>query len=406
MFRKGAYRIIVIAGALAVAYLATAITLSNVVATRAPRLALALWPSHAVAHARMADVLIGSNGARPPVREVRKHAAAALSRNPTLASPARDLGLLALLRRDMAEADRRLSYAEAMSRRDIPTQLWLIERRVAANDVPGALLHYGVALQVAPGTSAQLFPVLAAALGQDDLVRPIGDLVLRGESWRSPFFYYVNANATNLSNLAALYLYLNRRHSPPERVHVAGLIGRLLQAGELDAAARVYAIVDPAWRRGDVAAQLDGGFDRNDDLPPFGWALEPSLAWRSARAAGNADQALYLSIPGSAGWASTATPGARRLLLLPAGAYRLTALLGREQGAGQAILHVELACAQGSSPASAVAAVVPARPGPLEATLRTGGCGQQNLSISVERQGEGSGAVWIDRLRLTPTTGN
>ena len=400
IFRKRVYRTVVIVGALAIAYLSTVITLSNVVATRAPGLALKIWPSHSVAHARMADVLIGSNGARPPVGAVRMHAISALRRNPTLASAARDLGLLAVLRRDTAEADVRLGYAEFMSRRDIPTQLWLIERRVAANDIPGALAHYGVALQVAPGTSAQLFPVLASALGQDHLVRPIAELVARGDSWRSQFLYYVNARATDLPNLVALYLYLNRLQAPPERVHISGLIGRLLQSGELDAAGRLYSIVDPAWRRESIDAQLDGGFDRADDMPPLGWAFEPGLAWRNARPGANGDQALYLAISDS-GWASTSSGGARRLLLLRPGAYRLTGLFGRDQGAGRGILHIELTCAQGASPVSAIIAAIPERAGRLDGTLRVGDCDQQSLSISVERQGEGAGAAWVDQLRLT-----
>jgi len=399
---KGAYRIIVIAGAVAVAYVAAVVTLANVIATRAPGLALQLWPSHAVAHARTADVLIGSNGANPPAGQVRRHAVAALRRSPTLASPARDLGLLALLRRDMARADAHLGYAETMSRRDVPTQLWLIERRVAANDAPGALLHYGVALQVSPETSAQLFPVLASALGQDNLVRPIGDLVRRGPSWNSQFLYYVNANATDLPNLAALYLYLNHRRTPLDRVHIWGAISRLLQAGELDAAASVYSIADPAWRRGDLAAQLDGGFDRDGDMPPFGWELETGLAWRAARPGTAGDRALHLAIPASSpGTASP--PAARRLLLLRQGAYRLTGRFGRAEGSGQGLLHVALACSGGAP--STLSAPIPDQAGALDGLLLASGCDQQYLSISLERRGEGSGAAWIDGLRLTPASG-
>lgn len=395
--RKTLYRLFVLLGCAALAYLSTVVTLSNVTATSAPTVALRLWPGNAIAHAQLAENMLRENGG-PAFGEVRANAVAALSRNPTLASSARDIGLLAVLRGDMAGADRRFAYADRMSRRDIPTQLWLIERRVQANDVPGALAHYGIALQVSPESQQQLFPVLASALSDRNLVQPIAGLVAQGESWRSPFLYFVNANATSLPNAAMLYLYLARSNARPDPVHIVGLMNRLVQADQLDAAGRLYMLIDPQWRRADLAAQLDGGFDHASDSPPLGWSLESGVAWRDARPAAAGNKALFLTVP------DTATAlGARRMVFLPPGAYRVTATVGRAEGTGNGTVRVALACTQPNAVASEADTAIPATTARLDGTLRVAGCDMQYLSISVERSGDPNPAsTWLDDLRLVP----
>lgn len=399
--RRGGYRLVVILGSAALAYLCVVVTLPNVIAARAPGLALGIRPQHASANAHQADARISQNPTHPPIAEVRAEAVAALRRDPTLASPARDLGLIAAMRGDQARADALFGYSETMSRRDIPTQLWLIERRVAANDVSGALSHYGIALQVAPETSAQLFPVLTSALGQNDLVRPIAELVARGTSWNSDFLYYVNAHATNLPNAARLYFYLRQFRAMPDRVQIFGLIARLLQAGDTDVAARVYTMLDPQWRRTDLQAQLDGGFDRQGDMPPFGWDYGPGVGWRGAGPAGARGQVLFLTSPDT-GVDSPPVAGVRRLLLLSPGAYRLTGTVGRSEGSGAGSIRIELACAPTGAP-SVINVRIPQRAGRIDGILRAAGCQQQLLSIFVERQSEVSDVTaWLDDLRLAP----
>src|SRR5207253_5880264 len=124
------------------------------------------------------------------VAQAAQDAARALQRNPTLPVAARILAMHAAVRGDQRQTAQLFEYSERMSRRDIPTQFWLLERRVSANDVGGALSHFGIALQVAPSTQDVLFPVLSGALAQPNLREPIAGLVHRGDAWRSDFLYY------------------------------------------------------------------------------------------------------------------------------------------------------------------------------------------------------------------------
>jgi len=287
-------------------------------------------------------------------------------------------------------------YADAMSRRDIPTQMWLIERNVAANNVPGALAHYGVALRVAPETSQQLFPILAAALNDPDLVLPITRLVRDGDSWRSQFLYFVNVNATNLPHLARLYLTLGRMGAPPAPVQTVALLSRMIQAGDLDSASSLYVQLDPRWRRDDIAAQLNGGFDHEGDSPPLGWEIADGAASRGDRPGAGGNPALIVNVPDA-----DSNLSARRLMLLPAGAYRFTANIGRVDGAGQGRLRIALACREGGGPPSIIMAPIPPASGRIEGILQATGCRSQWLSIGAERIGDPNPvSAWLDDLSL------
>ena len=314
-----------------------------------------------------------------PLDQVRTEALAALSRSPVLASAARGLGVVAAARHDDAGALRRLRYAETMSRRDVLSQLWLIENRVQANDVRGALAHYDIVLRVAPETQQLLFPVLASALDRPDLVAPIAQLVHDGDSWRSTFLYFVNEHVQNLHNATTLFTLLARAGTAPEQVHYAGLLGRLVRENRLDDAVRLYALIDPAWRRDDASAQLDGGFDRSRNIAPLGWTLADGVASRDPRPDAARNPALQLVVPDSG-----AALAARRVLLLAPGSYRLTGSLA---GAG----------------ANSVTAPIPAQRALLAGSFTVQGCAQQWFSISIERTGEpGAGTAWLDDLRLEP----
>jgi hypothetical protein len=396
---RAVYSIAVAAACLLAIYYTRAVTLANVYATTRPEVALEFWPSNAVANARQADALFTRDPRRPPLAEIKAHALAALRRSPVLAGPSRALGLVAAASRDEAGAQRRLLYSERMSRRDVMTQLWLIENRVAANDVRGALSHYGIALRVAPETQQLLFPVLAGALDRPDLVAPIAGLVRQGDAWREAFLYHATANAQNLRNLTTLFGQLARTGAKPDRVHYLALLGRLIRGNQLDDAVRLYAQVDPLWRRDDANAQLDGGFERTGDVPSLGWALTESAASRDPRPDVPRNMALQLPIPDSG-----TQLVARRVLLLRPGAYRLTGLVGRLDGTGQGNIRVELSCPDQPAGDNRVAAAIPAQRAQFAGTLNVPACGgQQYFSIYIERSGEpAAGTAWVDELRLEP----
>ncbi len=391
------YRLSILAVAAMLGYVCVVVTLANIAAPHSPAFVLRLQPGHAVANARLGDLLIATNPSRSQIALAAGHGVTALRHNPTLPAAARLVAMQAALRGDEAQAAMLFDYAAAMSKRDIPTQFWLLERRVAQNDVSGALSHFGIALQVAPGTRELLFPVLTSALSERHLVVPIARLVRGGDSWRPAFLYHVAEHAANPRHAAALYLALAALGQPPAPDHLAPLIGRLIAASAYDQAARLYALVDREWRRGDVNAQLDGGFARAGDFPPLGWTVNPDTAYRGARPDRSDDIALHINLPASGRvWA------ARRLLLLPAGRYDLSGRVGAAEGRPAGRVRVGLACLQEQEPATYAEA--PLVNGAIRGSVATPpGCPVQWLSIGVETQaGTPGGSAWVDELRLAP----
>jgi hypothetical protein len=399
-------RAAVVLGALVLAWLSVAVTLSNALAANAPSLALQIWPGHAAAHARAADTLIGTAlpseaaGQRARIDRAAGEAAAALRRNPALPGPARILAMQAAMRGDAPRSNRLLDYSASMSRRDIPTQFWLIENRVAANDVGGALSHFGIALEVAPSTREVLFPVLSSALSHADLVGPIADLARRGDSWRSEFLYHASQNADPAS-AGSLFLRLARLGKPPAAPHLQGLIERLVTAGNFAGAARIYGLADRGWRLGDARAQLDGDFARAGGLPPFGWELNQSVAWRGDRPDRPGNPSLLINLPASGeDWA------AHKLLLLPTGVYRLSGSFGLFEGQ-TAGLRIEIACSRGGSVVAAVSAAANGAVGALDGVLAIpAGCAQQWLTIQAAGgDGAAPAKLWLDDLALARAAG-
>jgi hypothetical protein len=394
-------RIGLVLGALVLAVLSILVTLANVYANTVPSRALRLWPGHAVAEARLADSVIAAIPQNAPARQreqqivqAARDAAVALQRNPTLPAAARILAMAAAVRRDQRQSERLLQYSEQMSRRDIPTQFWLLEKRVAANDVGGALSHFGIALQVAPTTREVLFPVLSSALSQPDLRRPIAELVHRGDAWRSDFLYHAGTNADPAS-AGTLFLILAQLRTPPAPQHLQILIDRLVTAGNFAGAARLYALVDRSWRLDEAGAQLDGGFARASDLPPFGWELNQNIAFRGGRPDQAENNALQINLSSTGeDWA------ARKLLLLGPGRYRLAAAYGTMDG-GAGRVRFELACSRGGSVVSTLTATVNRPSGTLDGTLDIpAGCRQQWLTIQAAGEGDSAGRLWLDDLRL------
>lgn len=382
------------------AWVMTANVMANVTARQAPHLALRFWSEHAEAQTRYADTLITANPGRAGLLEASAYAASALRRDPTRAAAARILAMQALLQRNEARAIWLFDYSAAMSKRDLPTQLWFLEREVARNHVERALDRYGIILNVFPETKDTLFPILTAAMADPGLIRPIAQLAQRGGDWRSGFIYFVGEHARDPETAANFLMILAQLNAVLEMDQIHGPLWRLQNARNYAAAARLYRLIDPRWAVGDPASQVDGGFDRPRDLAPFGWEINGDLAWRGGRADNSANQALYANLEGgNAAWV------ARRQLVIPSGRYRLRGAFGVSEGEPRGAFRLAFACGRESAPTSSASVPIAGRSGRFDIVLPVQDCPAPWLVISV------TGAetalpttIWIDDLRFAGAT--
>jgi hypothetical protein len=391
------YKALILLSGAVLGYLALVLTVANATAHLAPSVALRFWPNHAVAQARMADTLIAANPRQLNLDRPSGHAIAALRRNPTIAAAARILGIRALLRRDEAKGARLFHYAASMSMRDVPTQLWLLEQQVSENHVAGALEHFRIVLRVSTAAQATLFPVLTSAMADPDLLAPIARRA-NGEPWAEAFQRFAGTNAADPVNAARLLIMLDRMGTPPPPDMLQEVEGRLVNAGRIDVAGRLYRLIDPRWDARSLASQLDGDFSRTGDRPLFGWTLASELAWRAVpagAAAGN--QALNVSAR-----ESVSSLVASRLMQLRPGRYRLDGRYGVVQRTGGWGIQIGIACAQGARPTLSPPTMLAAQGGAFGASFVVpNGCRAPWVSLSLAGNTPDGGIdFWVDDLRL------
>lgn len=246
-------------------------------------------------------------------------ARSALQRDATTIAAWRVLGTQSALIGKTDDATRIMRFSERLTRRDLATQLWLIEDSVRRNDVGEALRHYDNALSTNRAARDLLLPNLASALSAPALGKPITALVARRPNWLEPFLNALTRFAKPDEQAVDLLVAVRRGGYTPALAEATAFPGRLADEGKWKQAARAYVAIQPRSVR-DIESDT-GGFDREPKIAPFDWALASSsnlqaYADEPVRKGG----APTLRIAASDGEAGTP---ARKLLLLGPGQYRL-----------------------------------------------------------------------------------
>lgn len=165
----------------------------------------------------------------------------ALRQDPTVVSGVVSLGLVRLQQGNAAAAGRLLAYAERLSRRDLPTQLWAIEDAVARNDPAGALRHYDIALRTSKQAPELLFPILASAIADPGVRNALIAFLRRKPQWTAAFIGYVAGSDTDPAAVSQLFLDLQRNGLSISPDATAVIINRLIAANAIGAAWNHYA---------------------------------------------------------------------------------------------------------------------------------------------------------------------
>lgn len=278
-------------------------------------IAAAVSPEDARAVAGIANSLISADASADDRRRASALAVRSLRRDPTLADSARNIGLLSAMRTGSAPPVRALDYAQRLSRRDLPTQLWWIEHNVTKGSVVGALRHFDIALRSSPVAGKALVPVLIRALEDPTLIEPIAALIATKPPWATGYLLTLAQTPGSNTNLASLFNALARRGTPIEPVVIDNVVRRLVDAGQVADAASI-----DAHYRGVRPGTLlrNGSFEHPISNRLFDWQVGDAGGITAAVDANDSDTALHFSV----------TEGDRglivkQMLALPPGRYRL-----------------------------------------------------------------------------------
>lgn len=356
-----------------------------------PEAALNFNPYDARALAEYAsELLLGGQGKVTDRGQALIYAREALARDATLPVAWRTLALISSER--PYESVRLLRIAETLSRRDVPTQLALLEHQVQKGDILGALRHYEIILNVSTAYDQVLFPVLAAASKEAPIRGALSRQLLRATLWRRRFLSYIVNSSTPLETQADLFAAMANAGRLPDRDIVAAQATSSALAGQFPVAERFYRLVAPA----EASRSLrNGGFEEDGGVAPFDWSFDTSDSLDVAVEPTSSGRRLEITSPHGDG-----ARAARQLLSLPAGRYRLTARSGELRGQVGGSARMTLACAQGSRLlGSFESSRQPDRFGG-EVTVPAS-CQTQWLELSLVQNPNGEAdAIWIDDVAI------
>jgi hypothetical protein len=395
--------LIIFVGLLA-SFLVASVTFAGTHRKILPTFVLRVVSFDAGANARMAEQLVSSRNSNSPGSQAEKFAKAALRRDPTQAVAASALGILYGLEGRAEEGERLLGYAETLTRRDLPTQLWFIERRAETGDVALILDHYDAVLRTSPTGQQLLFPVLTRAIDNPTVYRALLSKLESKPPWSRSFLAGLIDSNSDPEHIAGITLAIvdgSDRHDDGSRRR---LIYRLTERGEFELAYRVYAELGGA---GSAARTLrNGEFEENSAYPPIDWWFAEEADLAGLPRAVPDREGLVLSLYARAAMGGTF---ARQLLQLAPGGFRISATFGSVPDSPLDRPRVEIRCTEPVRNGDLLTAEIPSS-GPAagrewraEFHVPPSGCQFQWLTI------KGRGALdsradnpWVDRIAIEP----
>lgn len=385
---------LVLAGGLLLLWISLGVTLTMVAGATRYQAALQLWPWGTISNTAKASAVIGAGTNADAMAHARDEAVRAVSREPANVQAVRTVALIDAQGGRSRSADRLMDYAQTLSRRDLLTEMYLIERNVQADNIGGALQHYDHALRTSRKSADFLMPVLEEAISEPSVRVQLSDLLRENPAWRYDFFSRVLTGASDLRALDEL-MRGARLHSgePGGATFTRQLVDRLISANRYVEAFRAYR---HATGKTSLPMLRDGGFETSNEIPPIEWWFSDDASLYAVRETVSGASGNYaLRIIAKDGGRGIA---ARQLVMLAPGSYQLTARVGGGEGAAQFTINV--LCADTDRVLKSFTATLSdqvVRAISLNLTV-SNGCPAQWLTLSAISPDLGQASFWIDDM--------
>ena len=246
-----------------------------------------------------------------------------------------------------------MASADAVSRRDAFSQLWMIEQKSGANDVRGAISHYNALLSVHPETHATLLPVLVSAVAYPEVRSAMRPYLNAETRWSFPFLDLASQRAEVGDYRDLVEPIVPRLRGDGYAASNARISHRMLQSGVAGDAWKLFSLVAPNV---DVGAFRDFA-PRRINLDPkwqsLSWTLGQSVDISSSVVGSGA---INVSMaPTAAGMIAS-----RDVAVIPSSTYLLGHRLIYEPGSPRASLLWRVYCLAKAGPQLIADRFVPA----------------------------------------------
>jgi hypothetical protein len=400
LFGSRVIRTGVLAGGIGIALLSAALSLSISTQFINPGLAASVWPRNPFALTVLAGQQLDGTPTARQIKTATRLSERAFRLDPLYAPTLRYLGLAQALDQQVDRAMRTYHYSEFVSRRDLPTQMWLIEQAVQSGDIRKALVHYDRAMRTSNQARDVLFPVLIAAAQTPEVAEPLSDTLMQRPNW---WYSFVDQMILHTTSADTLPLILRRQHLNPGKDDEARLLAsglhRLAVSGRFSAIRELY---QSATGR-DVSTLRNGDFEEPNRLPPMDWEIAELDGGNPVQQVDGVHANVALTLPAGRPWI------ARQLAFLSPGRYQLRAITGGGSETTTKAPMLEIGCAHAGQEDGQVPAIVSmplartseARQVAADVTIPADCTTQWVIlrpGVSGSDQGDQS---WIDAIRIT-----
>lgn len=246
-----------------------------------------------------------------------------------------------------------MASADAVSRRDAFSQLWMIEQKSGADDVKGAVRHYNALLSVHPAMQATFLPVLVSAVAYPEVRAAIRPYLNPETKWGASFLDLASQRAEVGQYLDLVEPIAARLSGDGYAVSNARIIYRMLQSGLAGDAWKLFSRVAPDVDVAAFRAFAPGGANLDPKWLPLSWVLG-----QSDDISANVDSDGTIDV--------TVAPTARGLIasrdvaVVPSSTYLLGHRSINEPGSPSASLRWSVSCVTQDGPQLIVDRFVPA----------------------------------------------
>lgn len=311
--------------------------------------AIGIWPANGFAYSSAAEAILRdetrSNNKELPSRlnpRIGILAGKAFRLEPMDEKAVRQLALIAAQQNGKAAARRVMLLASQMGRRDLVTNMWLVEDYGRAENLPKALQHLDYALRTSSESQGILMSALVQAMANREMVPQMRKLLASDPSWRSAFWFGITEAKGPLQNALELRLAMVGEDVDIPEDSDRRLLENLVRIGSYADAFRLYRNVLLPRENPSKAVQ-HVGFNRPALWPPLDWRVASEGAYSAWL---NPDRSeLEVSLLGQ-----TDAVFAERLIELVPGTYRLSGRIAEDDQELSKALSLSLECAESDAP--------------------------------------------------------
>ena len=177
---------------------------------------------------------------------------------------------------EQGRASALIASADAVSRRDAFSQLWMIEQKSGAYDVKGAVAHYNALLSVHPAMQATFLPVLVTAVAYPEVRTAIRPYLNPETRWSAPFLDLASQSLEVGQYRDLVQPLASRLRGDEYAVSNARIIYRMLQSGLAGDAWKLFSRVAPDVDVAAFRAFAPSGANLDPKWPPLSWVLGQS----------------------------------------------------------------------------------------------------------------------------------